>query len=179
MPDKVMTAAVKVLTAEVRVLMVGSRQVTLSVYRQLDWTGPDEIEPFGRVHDSQDDKSKVPGEVFVVGVHTSGTLARASEPPPKITIDGTDLVEISQGSQLHSGVAHDPDGRLVIVTWDRSKVRRDYGFGNGPHWRWRGGDGTADLFMAQVAEKTAEYDEAEYRYQQWKALPLIVLAGLR
>ena len=42
-------ARVEVLTAEVRVLMVGSRQVTLSVYGQLDYAKPDQIEPFGRV----------------------------------------------------------------------------------------------------------------------------------
>ena len=42
-------ARVEVLTAEVRVLMVGSRQVTLSVYAQLDRAEPGQIEPFGRV----------------------------------------------------------------------------------------------------------------------------------
>lgn len=50
-----MEATVEVLTAEVRALMVGSRQVTLSVYRQLDQVDPFEVpltegfEPFGRV----------------------------------------------------------------------------------------------------------------------------------
>jgi hypothetical protein len=44
------TATVETLTAEVRVLMVGSRQVTLSVYGQLDEVGPEDIEPFGRVN---------------------------------------------------------------------------------------------------------------------------------
>jgi hypothetical protein len=43
-------ATVQTLAAEVRVLMVGSRQVTLSVYRQLDTVRPDAIEPFGRVN---------------------------------------------------------------------------------------------------------------------------------
>lgn len=42
-------ATVEVLTAEVRVLMVGSRQVTLSVYGQLDEVSPAQIRPFGRV----------------------------------------------------------------------------------------------------------------------------------
>lgn len=44
-----MEATVELLTAEVRVLMVGSRQVTLSVARQLDHVGLSGIEPFGRV----------------------------------------------------------------------------------------------------------------------------------
>ena len=44
------TATIETLAAEVRVLMLGNRQVTLSVYRQLDWVNPAEIDPFGRVH---------------------------------------------------------------------------------------------------------------------------------
>lgn len=43
------TATVETLTAEVRTLMVGSRQVTLSVARQLDVVPPTHLEPFGRV----------------------------------------------------------------------------------------------------------------------------------
>ncbi|MGV0721550.1 hypothetical protein ABQF17_15010 [Mycolicibacterium elephantis] len=48
------TATVETLAAEVRVLMVGSRQVTLSVAKQLDRIscysyGADAIVPFGRV----------------------------------------------------------------------------------------------------------------------------------
>jgi hypothetical protein len=48
------TAAAETLTAEVRVLMVGNRQVTMSVARQLDRLdlfgyGPGAITPFGRV----------------------------------------------------------------------------------------------------------------------------------
>jgi hypothetical protein len=43
------TATVETLTAEVRVLMVGSRQVTLSVYSQLDAVPLMAMTPFGRV----------------------------------------------------------------------------------------------------------------------------------
>jgi hypothetical protein len=50
----VAAARVDVLTAEVRALMVGSRQVTLSVYRQLDATAAEDCEPFGRVRDTRD-----------------------------------------------------------------------------------------------------------------------------
>lgn len=86
------SARVDVLTAEVRALMVGRRQVTLSVYRQLDVVDPDEIEPFGRVRDGKDEDGLdlVEGIVFdrdLVarhGVHVvgrcviTGTLVRAS-----------------------------------------------------------------------------------------------------
>lgn len=47
------TATVEVLTAEVRVLMVGSRQVTLSVYRQLDRIPLCALKAFGRVQAGQ------------------------------------------------------------------------------------------------------------------------------
>ena len=45
------TATIEVLTAEVRVLMVGTRQVTLSVFRQLDAVPFHGMRPFGRVND--------------------------------------------------------------------------------------------------------------------------------
>ena len=43
------TATVETLTAEVRVLMVGNRQITMSVAKQLDEVPFAEIEVFGRV----------------------------------------------------------------------------------------------------------------------------------
>lgn len=48
-------ATVEVLSAEVRVLQIERRQVTLTLYRQLDGVDPDAIEPFGRISDPQDD----------------------------------------------------------------------------------------------------------------------------
>ena len=78
------TAEVQVLTAEVRVLMVGSRQVTLSVYRQLDWMLPEEITPFGRVRDDQTLKAdnRATGTlkhvISVIGTDENGNLVRSS-----------------------------------------------------------------------------------------------------
>jgi hypothetical protein len=66
------TATVELLTAEVRVLQVGSRQVTRSVFRQLDCVPAGEIEPFGRVSDSGN-----PDVIEVAGSHR-GVLARSS-----------------------------------------------------------------------------------------------------
>ena len=76
------TAAVEVLTAEVRVLMVGSRQVTMSVYNQLDLVADCQIEPFGRVA-PKDAQGRY---VHVVGrSRVTGALVRARTP----TYDGT------------------------------------------------------------------------------------------
>jgi hypothetical protein len=65
------TATVEALTAEVRVLMVGSRQITLSVVRQLDRVAPDLIEPFGRVRAA---RQPALNEIEVVG-SVDGILA--------------------------------------------------------------------------------------------------------
>ena len=71
------TATVEVLTAEVRVLQVGRRQVTLSVFRQLDFVGPGDIEPFGRVRDPAPSGCCF-AEVVVVGQDRDyGTLVRS------------------------------------------------------------------------------------------------------
>jgi hypothetical protein len=71
------TATVEALTAEVRVLMVGSRQVTLSVYGQLDEVPDTSITPMGRVAP----KDAQPGWVYVVGKdNATGALARSSLP---------------------------------------------------------------------------------------------------
>jgi len=62
---------VTTLTAAVRVLMVGKRQVTLSVFRQLDEVDIERIEPFGRVRDN--------GKQHLVGVDVeTGNLVRAN-----------------------------------------------------------------------------------------------------
>jgi hypothetical protein len=43
------TATVETLTASVKTLMVGARQVTLTIFKQLDVVGYHEMTPFGRV----------------------------------------------------------------------------------------------------------------------------------
>ena len=72
------TARVEVLTAEVRVLMVGSRQITLSVHAQLDEVPYTALEPFGRVAP----RGAAAEFVYVVGASTRdrdrGTLVRSS-----------------------------------------------------------------------------------------------------
>ena len=88
-------AHVQVLTAEVRTLVAGSRQVTLSVYEQLDEVSYDDVEPFGRVSPRGGEKWKY----NVVGRNTNnGTLVRAGvragrstarAPQPLITKDST------------------------------------------------------------------------------------------
>ena len=76
------TATVETLTAEVRVLMVGRRQVTMSVFRQLDTVGWKEwktLELFGRVRETRKDEKNL---LHVVGrVKDTGVLVRSKIDP--------------------------------------------------------------------------------------------------
>ena len=56
------TATVVTLEAAVRVLMVGNRQITQSVAKQLDHVDPWHVEPMGRV--------RLADETLVIGRHT-------------------------------------------------------------------------------------------------------------
>ena len=47
------SASVEVLSAEVRVLQVGSLQLTRSMYWQVDEAAPKQFQPFGRVKDNK------------------------------------------------------------------------------------------------------------------------------
>lgn len=71
MGNEVNTATVEALTAEVRVLMVGSRQVTLSVARQLDLVEPNSITPFGRI---AADRNPGVNQIEVIGADPDGVL---------------------------------------------------------------------------------------------------------
>ncbi len=77
-------ARVQVLTAEVRTLVVGSRQVTLSVYNQLDYVPHSKITPFGRVNP----KDAGPSQICVVGRLKRGrSLVRAMSPSKNDILD--------------------------------------------------------------------------------------------
>jgi hypothetical protein len=79
-------AVVETLTAEVRVLMVGSRQITLSVYRQLDHKPPEDIEIFGRVR-----SDKGLDGIELVGRAADGSLVRSYVSAPLVWYDEEDV----------------------------------------------------------------------------------------
>lgn len=117
------TATVEVLAAEVRVLMVGSRQVTLSVYRQLDEVEPENIEPFGRVRDAKDDEGVY---VYVVGSDDTGALVRSRQThfvrgaafyADDLVVVGPSYKVQYPGGPLTRGTLT-VDGRDVSVLWD-------------------------------------------------------------
>ena len=76
--------AVEVLTAEIRVLQVGSKPVTLSAARQLDSVDGASIKPFGRV---RIDPKPATGLIEVIG-SVNGILARSSALARKVECPG-------------------------------------------------------------------------------------------
>lgn len=76
--------AVEVLTAEIRVLQVGSKPVALSAARQLDCVDAAAIRPFGRV---RIDPKPADGLIEVIG-SADGILARSSARARKVECPG-------------------------------------------------------------------------------------------
>lgn len=134
--------AVEVLTAEIRVLQVGSKPVTLSAARQLDSVDATAIKPFGRV---RIDPKPATGLIEVIG-SVNGILARSSAHACKVECAGW-----ANPSPRGYG--------LPLVTCARH--RNTPPSAPAGHHNW------------------TEYSPSQKIYEAWRALPLIVLAGLR
>jgi hypothetical protein len=156
------TTTVEMLTAEVRVLMVGSRQITLSVARQLDTVNADEIEPFGRVRVLQKPDRN---DVEVIG-SADGVLAYAVA---RAKLKGCAMLGYTSGRcDLHrkalTAVGLDPDGYFrdgaYISPDEHEKIETLRPM------QWKTHDWPCYLPSQEI-------------WASWKALPLIVLAGLR
>jgi hypothetical protein len=188
-----------VLTAELCVLQVGGRDVTPSVYRQLDklydW---DRFEAFGRVRDGKTE----PGLVQLVGRDCeSGALVSFDFDKPKWTFEAP--------QSFYHWAAHnkiEPAERYVIreaddhtMSWQRGisdctnphvsdpvppsvlELPESAGYRQWylerrcdvdldalrKHW-----EKSADACFKQLCQEQANYDQA-------RALPLIVLTGLK
>lgn len=184
------TTTIETLTAEVRAVMIGKRQVTLSVYRQLDDVPWADIEPFGRVRDSKDGSG-----IYVVGRHRdTGVLSRSSihrdhwwKKAPNAYLhwlfhqsgSGPDhhRVASAHGRQLlwdtdFQGSRSQCPG-LHRLNVDRSQIEE-----------FRAGNfcdlpGLETQWQAIAAEQVAKLLPHELEYQEAEKLPLVVLAGLR
>ena len=74
------TATIETLTAKVMVVLVGSKQVTSGVWRQLDHESWEKITPFGRVRPPDEQ----PKTVYVIGAGENGNLRRSFLPTKMI-----------------------------------------------------------------------------------------------
>ncbi len=170
------TATVETLTAEVRVLMVGSRQITLSVYGQLDRS--DEIVPFGRVRP----RGAKWGWIYLIGRdQETGALARMSVPGNGHAI-GEELRRDEYAWQWddleRQAKRLEHQAGLDEVQAGKNSSWRDEFSAKAREQR----DKAASLFK-EAADLRQEYaDEAAPLAEQaveLAKLPLIVLAGLR
>lgn len=133
---------VEVLTAEIRVLQVGSKPVALSAARQLDVVDGAAIKPFGRV---RIDPKPTDGLIEVIG-SVNGVLSRSSARARKVECPGY---------MNPSPRGYGPP--LVVCARHRGTPPT----GSSAHHNWK------------------EYTPSQEIYEAWRALPLIVLAGLR
>ena len=161
------TAAIETLTAEVRVLMVGNRQVTLSVARQLDSfsTYDDEalnFEPFGRI------RTGAKGETYV---HCN-SLDKGAEwfplPMRKLCDRFSAEVGWSKGNCGHS--IGSVNGVRMCGRTERLE-QREYDY------EWIGRHTPTGALIVIQAHKGD--DGLDDEFASWRELPLIVLAGLK
>ena len=180
-------AHVQVLTAEVRTLVVGSRQVTMSVYNQLDEVRYCHIEPFGRVAP----RDALNGWVYVVGKDgATGALARSSLPYADWGVTENRKAFKNQlwraipgYAQYSLGYARRAEAtasdyanvvRLLLANAARAYRHQSRMAGRkspSDEWRQR-----AEFLWGCFESEFAELEEVT---DSWLELPLIVLAGLR
>jgi hypothetical protein len=202
---KVISAEVQLLTAEVRVVMVGSRQVTLSVYRQLDWVAHHDIEPFGRVHDRYDtdgiDQGHSGTTCYVIGKQKNiGALVR-SKAPRVDYFHQLRNADKKPGLTTWAASKHLPWGRHVYNDYDRIhvpiiedgndvvvvpvNVTKRYCDEHktaeaGSQLTWSGSVSALERdLVAEGFILLGQQRHLRALYEQWITLPLIVLAGLR
>ena len=164
---------VEVQTAEVRVLQVGRRQVTLSMVRQLDWANPADVEPFGRVRTGD----KPPGRPEVIDSMWTSQVKSAAPVEIIGSAAGVLARSVSWRTVLtctSGGAAACPEVRAVIAELDRYKVQGQPSRQLTPEYQR-----ALDRFAAHHVHDWPRYDPDQQTYDMWKALPLIVLGGLR
>jgi hypothetical protein len=102
-------ATVEVLTAEVRVLMVGSRQITLSVARQLDEIDAGDITPFGRIETGRKHGPRTT-VAHVIGRARDGSLARSVATAERVICLGHPSSSFGRDDSFLTCDAHDLEG---------------------------------------------------------------------
>jgi hypothetical protein len=165
-------ARIETLTAEVRVLQVGSRQVTLSMFRQLDWATHTDVEPFGRVKTGD-----VPPGRPKIG---DGASARTKSDYVEIIGSAVGvlvrsvswrLVLICGSGDWGSLCSQAKDLRSGVDFWQRKgrppRLRGDYRQYKSATDNWR---------AHKQPHEWSVYEPDQQTYDTWTALPLILLA---
>lgn len=170
------TATVETLTAEVRVLMVGNRQITLSVARQLDTVKLSDLEPFGRVRLDKDRENYVIGRSKETGALVVAKYQPRTTAPLICDLDGKITVCRGVAPRADKAYCLTFRNRAIIVDYDTvNRCEFD------DHWdRNKGCEGwLTNGLDDQIQAEIDESDECNAPHEAAAALPLIVLAGLR
>ena len=212
--DSTATATVETLTAEVRVLMVGNRQITQSIAKQLDRVKLDQLDMFGRV--------RLGGDMFVIGRRIDGGDLVIADPDTFRGPDRFVAVLSYNGPDSERPTIENPN-RTVIGKYTRVSLgetpceirsedlaydssvfdpyfeelsqwearKHTYAMANScstydfpeprptvPTYTWNPGRHEGE-FRRQIAAQRAEFCRRRALYVKARALPLIVLAGLR
>ena len=171
------TATVETLTAEVRVLMVGNRQITLSVCRQLDVVPLEDMKPFGRINDGKRDGTYVVGKHRDTGALVTSKCERLNGPveifeedlPFNVIVCDRATTDYHQTSI--SAKFGEVRVRFYEGVYERCG-RHPYGSGECGFWD---PNGQEDKIQALINE----HRRRQAMHQDAASLPLIVLAGLR
>jgi hypothetical protein len=166
-------ATVEVLTAEVRVLQVGCRQVTLSVVRQLDWANPADVVPFGRVRTGD----SPPGRVRAIDSSRSSRAKSAASVEVVGSASGVLVRSVSWRTVLtctSGGEGACPEAQAITADLDRHRGQGPAAPRITPEYRQG-----LDRLAAHPVHDWTRYDPNQQTYDMWEALPLVVLAGLR
>lgn len=165
-------AKIEVLTAKVRVITMGNRQVTLSVYRQLDDVDHDEIIPFGRVRDNRDSDNYL----HIIGSDNDGNLVKSSMACP----------------DSHICIYY--NGRIIKPFWPQYSFfqdNRDYEIKidgikypiyiayDYTGYRYKLVKEVPEILSLHIKGVSDNLDKAWLKYATLESLPLIVLAGLK
>jgi hypothetical protein len=161
-------ARVEVLRAEVRVLMVGSRQVTLSVARQLDVVEPREIEPWGRVRIDRDPTGQM---IEVIG-SADGVLVRS------VTSREQFRCSRDQVGSAHKCAEYKRLRRADDAA-NQAQAAQARQAGRTPPVPVPGSSPTSRALHQHAEHDWWGYTHERALYEAWEKLPLIVLAGLK
>ena len=183
MTNTTTAATVETLTAEVRTLVVGSRQVTLSVAKQLDTIPLDRLVVMGRV---RIDKESTDRKGWVIGVDTAtGSLALAKwnidariAKPVVWDDDGLSIV-VCRPMRLNDYEAHLQIDKTPFTAFNpKRNPACDCARGGFCGWNV-GGSTTLDEVAAYVEQQMVLTAAERDRCKAAADAPLIVLAGLK
>lgn len=182
MTNTTTAATVETLTAEVRTLVVGSRQVTLSVAKQLDVIPLDRLEVMGRV---KIDKESTDRKGWVIGVDVDGSLALAKwnvdgrAAKPVIWDDEGPAIVVCRHKRLVDFEAHLKIDDIPFIAFN-PKRNPACKCVPGGFCSWDAGEGsTLDEVESYVKQQAVLTEADRNRAKAAAAAPLIVLAGLK